>query len=194
MKLSNYEPTSNKWSVVSIKSTGTGQLRIVRDNQTGRLLRPLIEIEGKWYEYGTMPTSYLNYFDFASESVTTITTQDTWVKLNTNTTSVFADNGLAHSNNRITNIGVDAIYKLEGIGSLAAGNNNEVHLAFFKNGVLWPCSEQESVMSAAGRMNAIPFQCLIHLDVDDYVEVWVKNKNATTNITLDNINVIATKL
>lgn len=137
--------------------------------------------------------AYLGYFDFTSGSETEITQADTWVKLNTDTSTNYSNNGLAHTNNRVTNTGEKRIFKLEGVASLSAGNNDEVHIAFFKNDELWPCSEQETVMSSGGRMNAIPFQCLIELDNGDYIEVWTKNANATTNIILDNVNVIVTE-
>jgi hypothetical protein len=137
--------------------------------------------------------AYIGYFDFSSGSETTITTQDTWVKLSANTSSNYSNNGLAHTNNRATNTGSKRIFKLEGVASVSAGNNDEVHIAFFKNDELWPCSEQESVMSSGGRSNSIPFHCLIELETNDYIEVWVKNGNATTNIILDNVNVIVTE-
>jgi hypothetical protein len=35
---------------------------------------------------------------------------------------------------------------------------------------------------------------LIELNTDDYIEVWVKNQANTTDITLDNINVIITEI
>lgn len=138
--------------------------------------------------------SYINYFDFSSESVTTISDSDTWVKLSATTTQGFSNNGLVHTNNRVTNSGDTRVFQLEGIASISSGNNNQIHLAFFKNDNLWPCSEQEAVMSSGGKMNAIPFHCLIELEFNDYVEVYVKNKNNETDITLQNINVIIKEL
>jgi hypothetical protein len=136
-----------------------------------------------------MKPAYLNYFDFASGSSTTIATAGTWVKLNTTTTQGFSRNGLTHTNNRVTNTGTSKVFRLHGIASLASGNNNEIHVAFFKNGEIIPCSEQDIVTSAAGKMNAVPFGCLTQLNTNDYVEVWVKNTTGTTAITLDNVNV-----
>jgi hypothetical protein len=77
--------------------------------------------------------SYINYFDFSSESVTTISTSDTWVKLSATTTQGFSNNGLVHTNNRVTNSGDTRVFQLEGIASISSGNNNQIHLAFFKN-------------------------------------------------------------
>jgi hypothetical protein len=139
-------------------------------------------------------TAYANYFDFSSDAVTNITTVGQWVKLNTTTTEGFKRNGLTHSNNRVTRTGSKRVFQMEGIVSLGAGNNQEIHVAFFKNEALFPCSEQSVVTSAAGRRNGVPFQCLIELEENDFVEVYVKNQTATNNITLGNLNVIIKQL
>jgi hypothetical protein len=138
--------------------------------------------------------AFINYFDFASGAVTNITTAGEWVKMNTTTTEGFSRNGLAHANNRVTNEGEAGVFKIECIASFIAGNNNEVHLAVFKNGEIVPCSEQETTVRSNDKAQNIPVQCLVEMDENDYVEIWVKNNNATTNITLTNVNVIVTKM
>jgi hypothetical protein len=146
-----------------------------------------------------IPTQFINYFDFTSSSVTTFESVDQWKKIETDTINLFSSgNDFVHTNNRITNTNGDIIVKMEGIGSIrCAQGSTEIHMAFFKNGILIPCSEQSGYTVTHGQnsfSSAIPFQCMIELDVDDYIEVWVKNANSTTDITLDNINVIVTKL
>lgn len=138
--------------------------------------------------------AYINYFDFSSGSITTISTSDTWVKLETTTTSIFSRGSLVHANNRVTNTGGKRVFKIEGIISVSAGNNNEIHAAFFKDGTIHPCSEQSIITNSSNRVSALPFHCVIELDTNEYVEVWVKNKLNATNITLDNVNVIVTEL
>jgi hypothetical protein len=137
--------------------------------------------------------AYINYFDFTSEAVTTINNADEWTLLNTTTTQGFSNNGLVHTNNRVTNTGVKKIFKVEGIASVSSGNNNEIHFAFFKNGSLFPCSVQSVVTTSGGRSSAIPFHCLVELDKTDYVEVFIKNSTSDTNVTLHNVNVIITQ-
>jgi len=140
-------------------------------------------------------TAYANYFDFSSASVTTIDDPDTWVKLNTTTTTNYSRNGLAHTNNRLTWTGsTTRVFKFEGIASLVSSSNNVIHVAFFKNDALWPCSEQESTTGTGGKATAIPLHCLIELESTDFVEVYVKNATGANNITLGNINVIAQQL
>ena len=137
---------------------------------------------------------YGNMFDFSSSSVTTISTSDTWVKLNSNTVSNYTK-GFTHSNNRLTKVG-DAYnpIKLECNTSVSANNNDLVQCSFFKNGVLIPCSVGEMVMSSGGKGSTIAFHCMTDMLDGDYIEVWVKNVNSTTNITLDVFNVILTEL
>lgn len=147
----------------------------------------------EYYSLEDFKPAYINYFDFSSASVTDIVTADTWVKLNTDTVSLFSRNGLVHTNNRITNTGGKRVFKIEGILSVASGNNNEIHAAFFKNDAIHPCSEQSTVTNSGNKVNALPFHCLIELDTNQYIEVWVKNKLNTTDITLGNVNVIVTE-
>jgi len=140
-------------------------------------------------------TAYNNYFDFSSNSVTTIAQSNTWYKLNATTTQGFSRDGLVHSNNRITWTGsATRVFKVSGIVSVESGNNNQIHVAFFKNEELWPCSEQEVTTSGSGRASNIAFHCLVELATNGFVEVWVKNASGTTGITLDNVNVIVEQL
>jgi hypothetical protein len=139
--------------------------------------------------------SYLGYYDFSSESITTISQSNTWYKLNTETVSDFKRNGIVHTNNRATNIGSNKVFKVEAIASLQAGNNQEIHLAFYKNGTtLLPCTEQSVNTSTGNRISAIPIHCIAELNTNDFIEVWVKNSTSANDVTIDNINVIIQEL
>lgn len=139
--------------------------------------------------------SFINYFEFSGDAVTNIAVSDTWYKLTTSgTTSLFSRGQLEHTNNRVTNTGDTKVFKMEGIISISSGNNNEIHAAFFKNDELYPCSEQSMLLSGSGKSSALPFHCVIELQNNDYIEVWVKNASGTTNITLSNVNVIITEM
>lgn len=137
--------------------------------------------------------SYLNYYDFSSSSQTTFTNND-FKKLVTDTTEGFSYDGLVHTNNRITNTGSTKIFGLIGVVSVSGTNNDSIHMAFFKSGVLIDSSEQEFTLDGSPRPNSIPIQCVTQLQSGEYVEVWVKNANGTNTITLQNINVICTQM
>jgi hypothetical protein len=138
-------------------------------------------------------SSYLSYYLLGANETTDIT-DNSWIKLTATTTVNLSNNGFAHTSNRVTNSGSETkVCKVEGILSLSSGNNNEIHIAFFKNGVIVPCSEQETFTSSNGKVSCLPFQCLTTLTAGQYVEVWVKNVTAVTDVVTHNLNVIITK-
>jgi len=141
--------------------------------------------------------AYINYFDFESNLVTTITTADSWVILNATTTSLFTNNGLVHTNNRITNTGDKRVFYISGIIALQGGKDTELHAAFFRNGILYPCSEASTPTVTHGNKfftSTMPFHCVIELDTSDYIEVYIKNSINTDNIILKNVNVVVVEL
>lgn len=139
--------------------------------------------------------SYMNYFDFSSASDTTFVSSGTFCKLVTETTLGFSRNGLVHSNNRVTYTGSGTkIFNINGILSASGSTNNKIHAAIFKNGALWPCSEQDTTVGTGAAQFNIPFQCLVSLESGQYIEVWVKNNSGTNKITLDNVNVLIVEM
>jgi hypothetical protein len=139
--------------------------------------------------------AFISYFDFASASETDIAQSGTWYKLNSDTQSVYSRNGLVHTNNRITNTGSIKVLKLEAIASLQAGNNQQIHLAFYKNGTtLLPCTEQSVNTGTGNRISALPIHCLAELGTNEFIEVWVKNATSANDVTIDNLNVIVSEM
>lgn len=141
---------------------------------------------------------YINFYDVASASVTSGLTIDTWAKLNTTTVEGFTNDGLIHTNNRVTFTGLNPItglaeprvFHITGALSVFAGNNENIHVALFKNGSIITESEQETTMSAAGKGQSLPFFAVVELTATDYIEVWVKNETSAGNITLSRLAVI----
>lgn len=150
--------------------------------------------ELKFTKVVMLKPAFVNYFDFSSGSVTNISILNTWYKLNTDTTQGFSRNGLLHENNKITNTGESSTFFMQAIISLSSGNNNNIHLAFFKNGVIVPCSEQDVTTSSGGKAQVLPIQCVTELNKGDYIEVYVKNTTGTTNVTIDNFNSLISEL
>lgn len=139
-------------------------------------------------------SGYANYFDCDSDETTSVVAAETWYKLNTDTELGFTRNGLSHSNNRITNTASKAVFRCLGIVSLVSTSAQEIHVAFFKNGELVPCTEQDMTTGAGTKVNNVTFGGYIELNQGDYVEVWVKNESSTADITLDNVNVMIEQL
>lgn len=178
----------------NVKSTDGNSLAVFVNAKNQELY--LKDINGKiepFYNYGFffLP-SFINFFDFSSLSTTIISQQNQWVKLNCVPTEGFSRNGLVLSDStKVTYTSeITKLFRLQAIGSFSSGNNNELHMAFFKNGQLYPCSEESVVTSSGGKSSALPIQCIAELNQNDFVEIYVKNSTNATNINLKNINVI----
>jgi hypothetical protein len=183
---------------------------IILDVTNGTLEATIGEISGVKIEDGTIDAdklnfstekSFLNYFDFSSGSTTEVTTSNTWYKLNTNTTEGLSRFGMVHSNNRITNNENPKIVKITAVITIQTSTSQEIHIAFFLNEGegfnIVPCSEQfQLTVNKGGAYVAenITAQCLVELQGNAQLEVWVKNFSTDDDITLENINVIAQEL
>jgi len=139
--------------------------------------------------------AFINCFMFGDSFTTGITASGTWYKLNVETTEGFSRDGFVHSDNRILNTDGNRICKCEGIVSLSSGNNNEIHLSFYKNGsIIIPCSEQELITRSNGKLQGAAIQCLVEMSENDYVEIWTKNETGTADIICENYNFIVSEL
>lgn len=146
-------------------------------------------------QYFSLQTSYINYYDYSSPETTTISLSNTWYKLNSTTTEGYSQDGLTHTNNRVTYGGATTkVFSATGIATVSGSNNDNIHFAFFKNGVLLPESEQDVTLSSGGKGAATPIQTLIQMSTNDYVEVWVKNSSGARNVTLDHLNVVISQV
>jgi hypothetical protein len=133
--------------------------------------------------------SALNFFDFAT-SGTTVLTQNVWSPLNATITTGFNRNGLSvNASGLVTYSGDLKYFRTSAIAAILAQSNRKIHVALFKNGELWPCSE---FAQAAGSVNevTIPSQCVVPLSSGDTIQVYVKCSTHAITITLDNLNVI----
>ena len=133
--------------------------------------------------------SALNFFDFAT-SGTTVLTQNVWSPLNATITTGFNRNGLSvNASGLVTYTGDLKYFRTSAIAAILAQSNRKIHVALFKNGELWPCSE---FAQAAGSVNevTIPSQCVVPLSSGDTIQVYVKCSTHAITLTLDNLNVI----
>lgn len=148
---------------------------------------------GGWMEdaatYIEETPSVLNFFDFATGG-TTVLTQDVWLPLNATITVGFSRNGLSvNTAGLVTYTGANKSFRLSAIAALLGQSSRKIHVAFFKNGQLWPCSEFVSIMPSANE-TTIPTQCVVPLATGDTIQVYVKCSTHAVTITLDNLNVI----
>jgi hypothetical protein len=133
--------------------------------------------------------SALNFFDFAT-SGTTVLEQNVWSPINATITTGFNRNGLSvNASGLVTYTGDLKYFRTSAIAAILAQSNRKIHVALFKNGELWPCSE---FAQAAGSVNevTIPSQCVVPLSSGDTIQVYIKCSTHAITITLDNLNVI----
>ena len=139
--------------------------------------------------------AYINCFAYGITGTTSVASQSTWYKLEIETTEGWSRDGFLHSNNRITNTGRTRIIRADAIVSISSGNNNVIHLAFYKNGrKLISQSETDVTTSSGGRTTGIKLQCLVELETDDYIEIWAENSSGTQNIITEHYNLIVVEL
>jgi hypothetical protein len=139
--------------------------------------------------------AYLNFFDILGTKVTTISGINEWTILETGATVGFSNDHITVSPvGKVTNIGEKRLFKIDVVISVSSGNNNVLHVAFFKNNVIVPSSEQDVVTNAGGKATSFPMQCVVELLPSDYLEIKIKNATATNNILLTHLNVILTEL
>jgi len=69
----------------------------------------------------------------------------------------------------------------------SAGNNQTVRARFAINDTTIAASEQEQV-GVGTRVGNIPLSCMPELEENDYIEFWIANVGATSNLTVNYMN------
>lgn len=113
-------------------------------------------------------------------------------------TTVFdsvASQKFTHTNNRATYVGaITRLFRVTGIVSLTAGNNNQIGVYVAKNGSTIASSETYLTANTAGRAENGVVQSIVSLAENEYIEIWVENDSAVTNITVSDLNVVVEAL
>jgi hypothetical protein len=131
------------------------------------------------------------YFMNGNATATVIAATGTAVKVAGTTTSGAVTSKFTNTNNRATYIGaIDRLFKLTATMSIESGNNHIIGVYVAKNGALINDSEVHITTNAGGRAEAAAVQASVQLEANDYLEIWVENDTAATDITVTNLNVI----
>ena len=196
---------SNNTKTVTIASMATPMLGSVAD-ATPVIDDKIIGLDtsdsntAKKFSLSDIPSLFLEhieYFDVSSSAATDLSTPatNTWVVMNTTTTSTFSNGNLTHANNKATYTGsTPKTFKLEATCSGTAATDNQIHFAFFKNDVLVASSEQMVKLDSAAVYATTPIQCLVSLSNNDYIRVYVKNTTARVNFQLSRLNVVVSSV
>ena len=128
-------------------------------------------------------------------TVTTISVTNTPVKALGTTTANTINQKFTHTDNRLTYVGaLIRDFQVTATVSLSSGNNNVIGVYVAKNGVVISSSEMYSTTSSGGKAESITCQTILELNENDYVEIWVENNTAVTDVTTEYLNVICKSL
>jgi len=122
---------------------------------------------------------------------TTFTTAATPKKASGTTTAVDLFRVTHPMNNRLTYTG-SKTRSFHVLASMSVSqNNNNRYFSFYvaKNGVVLPESRQDIKIINSTDQVAVTLSCRLTLAPNDYVEIWVENQTATTDVTLQTLNV-----
>jgi len=136
-----------------------------------------------------------NYYMTNNATATTISATNTPVKASGTTTANTINQKFTHTDNRLTYVGaLIRDFQVTATVSLSSGNNNLIGVYVAKNGTVIPSSEMYSTTSSGGKAESITCQTILELNENDYIEIWVENNTATSDITTEYLNVICKSL
>jgi hypothetical protein len=121
---------------------------------------------------------------------TTFTTMNTPVKALGTTTSAGLFRVTSPTNNRLTYAGSKTrSFFVSGALSISQPASNRFFSFYIaKNGVVIPESRQDIKVANSTDQVSLPISCRVSLAPGDYIEVWVANQTATTDITVQTLN------
>ena len=74
--------------------------------------------------------------------------------------------------------------------NVSAGNNQTLGLHIGKNGVVQQYTETTTTTSGNGKAESISLKGIVSLAPNDYVELFLENKTAATNIVMNSASVV----
>lgn len=128
----------------------------------------------------------------ANATATTIGDIGVAVKAAGTTTFEAVSQKFSHTDNRLTYTGaITRDFRVIATATCSSGNGHQIGLYIAKNGTVLGNSEQYITANASGRAEGGSVQCIVELATTDYLEFWVENATAATNITVSELSVIA---
>lgn len=125
-------------------------------------------------------------------TATTVASSGVAYKAAGTTTNDSITQKFTHTDNRLTYTGaLTRDFRILVAATVTSGANNEIGLYIAKNGSVVTNSEQYITANAAGRAEGGSCQTVISLATNDYIELFVENDTAATNITVEFLSMIA---
>lgn len=152
---------------------------------------------GSWMEDAataieTLPSA-LAFIDVASGQSTTLI-QNEWYRVGADCTVTFQRNGIELIDagaGIVRYIGETKAFHVSYLVAMTAQSNKIMHVGILKNAETTPILGTEFEQSTGSRTElTLPGQSVITLNSGDEIGVFIKCSNASTNFSLDNLNVI----
>ena len=137
------------------------------------------------------------YYMQGNSTATTISTSGTFAKIaGTTSSGTYVEKfDVTTTNNKGVYSGsLTGFYKVEIVAGCTSGNNKELELAIYKNGVITTPSRSKGTTTGSGKAENIVSHDIIELSTNDYVEAFITNNTGTTNITVEDLNVTIVRL
>lgn len=132
------------------------------------------------------------YYMHGNATATTISATGTPVKVAGTTTEIsISQRFTVTTTNRATYAGaIDRDFKATVVCSVTSGNGHQIGIYIAKNGTELNESQTYVTTNASGRLENGTCQVVVGLSDGDYLEVFVENNTAVTNITVEDMNLI----
>jgi hypothetical protein len=132
------------------------------------------------------------YYMVDNVTATDIVTQGVAVKIAGTTTANSINQKFSHSNNRLTYTGALSrdFLVTSTLTITGATSGNQIGLYISKNGTLLSDSEVYITANASGRAEGGKIQSIVDMNTDDYIEIWIENASATSDVTVGFLNTI----
>lgn len=140
----------------------------------------------------TNSAALTGYYMHGNATATTISATGTPVKVAGTTTEIsISQRFTVTTTNRATYAGaIDRDFKATVICSVSSGNGHQIGIYIAKNGTELNESETYVTTNASGRLENGTCHVVTGLSNEDYLEVFVENNTAITDITVEDLNFI----
>lgn len=137
------------------------------------------------------------YYMQGNATATTITVAGTFYKAaGTTSTGTYVEkfDVTTTSNKAVYGGSLVGFYKVTVVASMLSANNKVLAVRIAKNGTTTTSSQTKSTSNGSSRSESIMSQDVVQLSNTDYIEVFVANTTDTTNITVEDLNVIIERI
>jgi len=191
-----YNPNLDKYLTVAqvMTNQGTKNIKLILDLDANTFYT--LDDDNNFLALEYQPPT-LSFYITGNTSATTITSANTWFEFVSNVPPVLQyqsqlNNGLYLNTltGKIEYSGNTRYFMVIGGVELTSGNNNEIAIAAFVNGIEVPGSASKVITSSGGKTSTLPGMAITSLSNGDVFDIRINNNTSTTDITISSLNVL----